>query len=196
MIPRALILLACAALLCACPHKPSDDLAQHLQPTATIPQSSPLLTYDSFHLGMSNLEVAQKFNAPSGKGKGFKRGVEDYGDVRNQIIDFDPLKGQPMRRVVLRLYQDKLAKLVDRRDHLSGKQAAEWLAALKKTYGAPKAETLPGAEWLWGDPQELSLTYTQDNRSPSDMTATVVLEHKPTADAAENYLHYRASKGQ
>jgi hypothetical protein len=184
-------------LLAACPHDDAatGDQAASLQPSAAIPADSPLLKYGDLKLGMSNLDVGQVYNAPEGKGKDFMRGVEDYGDVRNQIIDFEPGKGQPERKLVLRLYQDKLAKLVDRRDKLTSKQAADWLAELTKRYGKPQSQTLPGAQWVWGEKGEITLTYTQDNQSDAGMSANVVLVHEPTYDASVRYLEWRERNG-
>jgi hypothetical protein len=188
-----LLLLLCAG----CPQggAPGKDEAALLQPSAPLPAASPLLKYGDLRLGMTNLEVAQAYNAPEGKGKGFTRGVEEYGDVRNQVIQFDSVKGRPDRKLVLRLYQDKLAELVDRRDGLTTQQAADWLAALTKAYGKPAKETLPGAQWVWGAKGGLMLTYTQDNQSPTNMSANVVLTHEPSYDASVRYLQWREQHG-
>jgi hypothetical protein len=190
------LLLLPTLLLAGCPAKgdASKDAAAELQPSATLPADSPLLKYGDLRLGMSNLDVAQVYNAPDGKGKGFTRGVEEYGDVRNQIITFDPAKGRAERRLVLRLYQDKLAKLVDRRDGLSVKDAEAWRAELTKAYGPPARESLPGAQWVWGD-DALALTFTQDNNSTGLMSANVVLEHTPTYAASVRYLEWRERSG-
>jgi hypothetical protein len=193
-----LLLLLPVLLLAGCPHSsaPSKDEAAALQASAPLPADSPLLKYEALRLGMSNLDVAQAYNAPEGKGKGFTRGVEEYGDVRNQIITFDEVKGRPDRKLVLRLYQDKLIKLVDRRDGLTAKDGADWLAALTKRYGKPAKQTLPGAQWMWGDRGGLSLTYTQDNQDGGNMSANVVLSHDPSYDASVRYLHWRQEHGE
>jgi hypothetical protein len=77
---------------------------------------------------------------------------------------------------------------VERRDELTDKQAAAWLAELKKTYGEPDVETLPGSQWSWGAETDVLLTFTQDNHSADDMSANVVLVHAPTYEAATNYV--------
>lgn len=185
-------------LLAGCPHTDTvtNDEAAALQPSVSIPADSPLLKYGDLRLGMSNLDVGQAYNAPNGKGEGFTRGVEEYGDVRNQIITFDKAEGQPQRRLVLRLYQDKLAELVDRRDGLTAKQADEWRAELTKRYGKPAKESLPGAQWVWGEKGGIELTFTQDNQSEASMSANVVLVHEPSYDASVRYLEWREKHGQ
>jgi hypothetical protein len=187
---RNLPLLVLALLLVACPAKKETVDTAQFQPSVPIPEDSALTHYENLHLGMSNLEISQVYNAPDGKGKGFRRGIEDYDDARNHIIEFDQAKGAPKRRIVLRVYQDKLALIVDRRDQLNAKQAADWFASLKKAYGQP-TEQLPGAQWVWGKPGEVNLTYTQDNHSAENMSANVVLRHDPTYDASRRYLEYQ-----
>jgi hypothetical protein len=190
-----LFLLLLVANGCPQEEPPAEDESAALQPTERIPEQHRLLTYDSLRLGMSNFEVAQVYNAPEGKGDGFTRGVEEYGDVRNQVITFDKKDGWPDRKLVLRLYQDKLAKLVDRRDRLATKQVDEWRAQLIKTYGQPADETLPGAQWTWGEPGELTLIFTQDNQPDGQQSANVVLEHTPTYAASVRYLEWRVKHG-
>jgi hypothetical protein len=181
--------------LAGCPTQQKQPVPSDLQPAAQIPAEDPLLKYENLRLGMSNFEVAQVYNAPEGKGKGFTRVVEEYDDARNHIIEFEAGQGQPRRRIVLRVYQDKLAKMVDRQDGLTEKQAAEWLMRLKQSYGEPRSETLNGAQWVWGDPAGISLTYTQDNSSATNISANVVLVHAPTYDASERYTAYREQSG-
>ncbi|MDQ3024300.1 MAG: hypothetical protein M3R04_07975 [bacterium] len=189
---RLLLLATFGLLLAGCPDgkNAAADVAA-LQPSSAIPAEDALLKHESLRLGMSNLEIGQAYNAPEGKGKGFTRGVEEFGDARNHIIDFYEVDGQPQRKIVLRVYQDKLALIVDRRDGLTEKQAKEWFDRLKKAYGPPKSETLSGVQWVWGEKDSISLTFSQDNNSPTDMSANVVLKHAPTYEASERYTEYR-----
>jgi hypothetical protein len=190
-LPALLLLLAC---LPGCPTKEEQvnaagqpDTAS-FSPSADIPVLDPLAKYGKLRLGMSNLDLAQAYNAPEGKGEGFSRVVQEFGDARNHIIEFDAQDGEPRRRIVIRVYRDRLAKLVERRDGLTAAQADAWRAELVKAHGEPPMQPLHGAQWSWGDKDGVLLTFTQDNASPTDMSANVVLEHRPTYDASVRYL--------
>lgn len=184
--------LAALLLLCACParREAAQDHAnqQGLDPAAPLPSDSPLLAYDKLHLGMSNLDISQAYNAPNGKGDGFTRVIEDYGDAKNQIIQFAAAKDSPeQRRIVMRVYRDQACMIVDRRDNITPAQADAWFEALKKQYGAEPRMTVAGAQWSWGEKDGILLTFTRDNYSETSLSANVVLVHRPTYEASTNY---------
>jgi hypothetical protein len=187
-----LLLAAITLLAVACPHTPgggrSASARNALQPSAPIPLNSPLCKYDTLRLGMSEFELAQAYNAPEGKGQGFTRVLQRFDDVSIHTIKFDAVAGQMARVMLLEFYRDQLCRIVDRRDALSGKQAAAWLEQCKQQYGAPAAEPVPGAQWSWGVKDSVLLTFTQDNASENSMSANVVLVHYPTLDTAQNFL--------
>jgi hypothetical protein len=79
-----------------------------------------------------------------------------------------------------------LVKLVERREALTSKEAADWLDALKKAYGEPR-EIIPTVQWSWGDTTGVLLSFTQDNGPEGDVKANVVLEHKPSYEASVKY---------
>lgn len=177
-------------LLGGCPKpdpKAIEPDVKSFEPSVPVPGDNPLTKYDKLWLGMNSIEVASKYNAPDGKGQGFSRVIEDFGAVQNHIIDFNPEKPEKARRMVLRMYRDQLIMLVDRREGLSAAEASAWLAELKKQYGDSPEEIVPGAQWSWGSKDSVLLTYTQDNASPGDMNANVVLEHHPSYLASRAY---------
>jgi hypothetical protein len=191
-------LLAAAAawlallLLAGCPpHSKTDKPADPVAPppaAAVLPAHGRLLGYDKLHLGMSSFDIAQVYNAPEGQGKGFKRLIQDFGDVQHHIVTFDAAASQPQRKLVLALLRDELYELVERRDGLTAEQAAAWRGEVVKRYGPPAAESIPGAQWSWGPENGVSLTFTQDNASDKYMSANVVIIFKPYADLAYQYL--------
>jgi hypothetical protein len=177
------------ALLCAgCPGGEGEPAPDPSVPTAVLPAKGKLLAYDKLTLGMDSLKLAQVYNAPEGKGEGFRRIVQDFGGVHHHIVKFDDKAGQPSRRLVLALLRDELYEVVDRRDGLTAKQAAAWKAALVKRYGKPDSEPVDGAQWSWGPENGVLLTYTQDNAGDKSMGANVVLVFQPYEDAAYSYL--------
>lgn len=187
----ALFLVLPLALLAGCPpggKGASAKVADPSVPASPIPARGELLAYDKLHLGMTGLEVAQLYNAPEGKGQGFRRVVQDFQGVQHHIIKFDDKAGQPSRRLVLALLRDELYEIVDRRDRLTATQAQAWRAELVKQYGKPDSEPVAGAQWSWGPENGLLLTLTQDNASAEVMNANVVLVSQPYEDAAYTYL--------
>lgn len=187
-----LLALTTLLLLSACPARreaaPDHAGQSSFDPAAPIPAEDPLLAYDKLRLGMSNLDISQAYNAPRGKGKGFTRVIEDYGDAKNQIIQFDAAEGSPeQRRIVMRVYRDQACMIVDRRDNITPAQADAWFEALKKQYGAEPRMTVAGAQWSWGDKDAVLLTFTRDNYSDTSLSANVVLVHRPTYEASTNY---------
>jgi hypothetical protein len=187
-----LLLAAITLLATGCPRTADDghdaSARNALQPSTPIPSASPLLKYDALKLGMSEFELAQVYNAPEGKGKGFSRVLQRYSDVSIHTIKFDAAAGQMARVMLLEFYRDQLCRIVDRRDGLTGKQAAAWLDECKQQYGEPSAKPVLGAQWSWGAKDSVLLTFTQDNASENSMSANVVLVHAPTLDAAQNFL--------
>jgi hypothetical protein len=188
---RLLSILSVAALLLAAGCPPQDKhapAASSATPTAALPAEGPLLDYDKLRLGMDAVGIAQAYNAPDGRGDGFRRVVQDFDGVQHHIVLFDEKTGQPQRRLVLALLRDELYQIVDRRDGLSAKQADAWRAELEAKHG--KAATMPvaGAQWSWGEADGVLLTFTQDNASENSMSANVVLVFKPYADAGYSYL--------
>lgn len=157
-------------------------------PAEPIPAADPLASYDGLRLGMSNLELAQAYNAPEGRGDGFTRGVEEFGDARNHMIRFDSTDTEPRRRIVVRIYRDELTKLVDRRDGLSVQAAQAWLDELRATYGSDAVETIGDAQWTWGSADGIQLVYTRDNAPTGGISANVVLVHHPSHDASVRYI--------
>lgn len=159
------------------------------QPADVIPAEGALLHYDGLKLGMSTLDLSQIYNAPQGRGEGFFRGLQDYDDVQTHVIEFEREdEGMPRRTLTLSFYRDQLYIIVDRIEGISAPQADEWRQRLEDLYGEPVEERLPGTQWIWGSEDNLQLVFTQDNSSESSMTANVVIEHKPTGEAAYNYL--------
>ena len=162
---------------------------QEFQPSEPIPAEGALLHYDGLRLGMSTLDLSQIYNAPEGKGDGFYRGLQDYDSVQTHVVEFEreDVSG-PRRTLTMSFYRDQLYIVVDRIEGISSEQAGEWQQRLVDLYGEPASETLAGAQWTWGSEKSLQLVFTQDNSSEESMTANVVLEHKPTGEAAYNYL--------
>lgn len=189
----ALLALLCV-LLTGCPAKDQsttkDDSASagSFNPSEPIPADNPLLHYDKLWLGMDSLAMSQVYNAPQGKGAGFNRVIQQFGDVAHHIINFDPKEGQPLRRIVASFYRDQLYIIVDRREGITKEQRDEWFNSLVEAYGDKYDTILPTSQWSWGDKKGVLLTFTQDNASENYMTANVVLEHKPTREAAHEYL--------
>jgi hypothetical protein len=187
---RNLILLLVATFcLCGCPPAEKQASATRAKEVAPVPVDDPLAVYGKLKLGMNSLDIAQVYPAPEGKGEGFTRLIEDYDAVSNQIIQFDK-QGKIEQRIVLRVFRDQLAKLVDRRDGLTAVEADEWLSELKGKYGDPQV-IHPGVQWSWGDREGILLTYTRDNAFEDEMSANVVLEHNPSYDASVEYLRAR-----
>jgi|SRR5690606_17986189 len=199
MLMRPLLticLLAVMATLCACRQpeegeksgsggRPNPDF----QPADVIPAEGALIHYDGLTLGMNTLELSQIYNAPEGKGEGFYRGLQDYDDVQTHVIEFEREdQSTPRRTLTLSFYRDQLYIVVDRIEGIDATQADQWRARLTELYGEPAEERLAGAQWVWGNPASVQLVFTQDNSSDASMTANVVLEHKPTGEAAYNYL--------
>jgi hypothetical protein len=158
------------------------------RPSEPIPAEHPLLGYDRLWLGMDSLALSQAYNAPQGRGDGFNRVIQQYGDVAHHIINFDREEGQPLRRIVASLFRDRMYIIVDRREGISLAQRDEWFAGLVEQYGEEYETILPTSQWSWGDKDGVLLTFTQDNASADLMTANVVLEHAPTRSAAHDYL--------
>jgi hypothetical protein len=187
-----LLLAAITLLAVACPHASDESRGSStrdaLASSAPIPLDSPLCKYETLKLGMSEFDLAQVYNAPEGKGQGFTRVLQRYDPVSIHTIKFDAAAGQPTRVMLLEFYRDQLCRIVDRRDALSGKQTAAWLAECKQRYGEPTAQPVPGAQWSWGAKDSVLLTFTQDNASENSMSANVVLAHQPTLDTAQNAL--------
>ncbi len=190
-----LIILAClAGSGCRQPEESEKSKAQKalqesFQPAEPIPAEGALLHYDGLQLGMSTLDLTQVYNAPDGKGEGFYRGFQDYDSVQTHVIEFERADDSGPRRILtLSFYRDQLYIVVDRIEGLSAEQTDEWQAKLVELYGEPASENVPGAQWSWGSPEILQLVFTRDNSSEQSMTANVVLEHKPTGEAAYNYL--------
>lgn len=190
--PAWLLLLAWALLGVACPHTSGDDRTatarDALNPSAPIPLDSPLIKYDALKLGMSEFELAQVYNAPEGQGQGFTRVLQRFDALSIHTVKFDAAAGQPARVMLLEFYRDQLCRIVDRRDGLTGKQAAAWLEECKQQYGEPTAKPVFGVQWSWGAKDSVLLTFTQDNASENSMSANVVMVHTPTLDAAQNFL--------
>ena len=184
----SLALLAGALLLGGCPGGSKAVKRDPFIPAAPIPKSDALVQYDKLHLGMSELELSQAYNAPEGKGKGFTRTLERSGNVSVHTISFQLKQGQPRRLLLLEFYRDQLCRIVDRRDHMTKQQADAWFKECAKRYGNSPREVMPGAQWEWRGSQGLSLTYTRDNASEEDMSANVVLVHQPTLSAAQSFL--------
>ena len=163
------ILAALAALaLSSCPKAPDPanevDAARYL-PEREIParEENGLVAYDKLWLGMSSYELAQAYNAPEGKGDGFTRLIEDYGDAKNHIIEFEPREGQPTRRLVLRVYRDEVSKIVDRRDGLTEAQAEAWRKEIAAVQGEPDEEPHLSA-WQGALEGEVSIVMVKDER--------------------------------
>lgn len=189
---RRFVLAAIAALLCGCPARQNDAgagaEAARLIPSAPLPEAHPLLVYGKLRLGMSSLEISQAYNAPQGKGDGFTRVIEDFGDAKNQIIQFAPLQGsEERRRIVMRVYRDQVCMIVDRRDNITPAQADKWFEELKAQYGGEPRMTVAGAQWSWGEKGGLLLTFTRDNYSAESLSANVVLVHEPSYEASLEY---------
>lgn len=159
-----------------------------LTPSEPIPADEPLLEHAGLRLGMGAVEIAQVYNAPEGKGDGFTRVIEDFGDISNQIIAFDITGEEPDRRIVASLYRDRLFILVDRRNGISGEQVDAWRGSLFERYGTEASETINGAQWAWQLPGGAQATFTQDNASSKVMDAHLMLSHPPTRTAARNYM--------
>lgn len=194
---RLLIPLILLLSLSACPQPreagtgktAAEAMKPEFQPTAPIPAEGVLLAYDGLRLGMSTLELSQIYNAPDGKGDGFFRGFQDYESVQTHVIEFErPDDTGPRRTLTLSFYRDQLYVVVDRIEGISAVQADEWFSKLEQLYGAEPQETVGGAQWTWGDKDSILMAFTRDNSSELSMTANVVLEHKPTGEAAYNYL--------
>jgi hypothetical protein len=194
---RLLIPLIMLLSLSACPQpreagtdKSAAEAGNPLfQPSMPIPAEGALLHYDGLTLGMSTLELSQIYNAPDGQGEGFFRGFQDYESVQTHVIEFereDELG--PRRTLTLSFYRDQLYVVVDRIEGISAVQTDEWFARLEQLYGAGPAETVASAQWTWGDKDSILMAFTRDNSSELSMTANIVLEHKPTGEAAYAYL--------
>jgi hypothetical protein len=189
---QLLFVLCLIPLLAGCPA--TDDSAAgetssaSFNPSEPIPAEGPLLNYDKLRLGMDSLALSQVYNAPQGKGDGFNRVIQQYGDVAHHIINFDLEEGQPLRRIVATFYRDRLYIIVDRREGINKAQRDEWFDGVVAEYGDEYEAPLPNSQWVWGAGESVSLTFTQDNASADFMTANVVLEHTPTRDAAHDYL--------
>lgn len=185
--------LAALAFLCACPARDSGQADQPpasagLTPVEPIPADGPLLAYGKLRLGMSNFDISQAYNAPRGRGEGFTRVIEDYGDAKNQIIEFDATEGSPeQHRIVMRVYRDQACMIVERRDNITPAQADAWFEDLKSQYGSEPRMTVAGAQWSWGEKAGVLLTFTRDNYSADSLSANVVLLHHPTYEASLNY---------
>ena len=195
LIPLLLLLLLTLNLsACVQPKKADDkdssgklDSAKY-QPSEPIPAEGDLLHYDGLTLGMSTLELSQIYNAPDGKGDGFYRGFQDYDSVQTHVIEFErPDDSGPRRTLTLSFYRDQLYIIVDRIEGISAQQADDWLAKLTDLYGPDPHETVSSVQWTWGEPDGSFLVFTRDNSSELSMTANVVLEHKPTGEAAYYY---------
>ena len=96
-LPRHLLALMftvfSAALLCgvgSCTEDEDnkDDQPLH-QPSAPIPAADPLGSWQNLKLGMTQLELSQIYNAPEGRGEGFMRTIEMFGDVTHHTVLFD-----------------------------------------------------------------------------------------------------------
>jgi hypothetical protein len=194
-VPAAwVVLLLAAATLSSCPNGEGDDdqpgvVVAEVTPSTPIPEID-LAQYEGLRLGMSHVQLAQVYPAPDGQGEGYTRGFEDFGDVRVHTIKFETVEGEPTRRIIASLYRDELAKLAERRDGLTDAQATAWHIELNGEYGDGAVETIAGAQWTW-EQDGVRLIYTQDNASPENMSANVVLEHLPTYEAAHRYLELR-----
>jgi hypothetical protein len=165
----------------------------NVPPVPVIPEDSPLVEHAELKLGMDQLTISQVYNAPEGVGDGFTRVLEPYAAVVHHIIRFDLNEGEPERRIVASFYHDRLYLIVDRRDGLTGEQAAAWFAECVERYGEEHRETVAGAQWVWeGDSGEM-VTFTQDNASEKNMSANLVVEHVPTRGAAHTYLEQWAA---
>jgi len=168
--------------------KPAGQETAAFIPSEPIPIEHPLLDYAGLWLGMNSVDISQAYSAPEGLGDGFTRGIERYGDVAHHTIRFDLAEGEPRRKIIAAFFRDQLYFIVDRREGLTSAQGEQWFQELKEAYGENPQMTIGGAQWIWGDGDGVSLTYTQDNASETYMTATVVLVHQPTRTAAHNYL--------
>jgi len=191
---RIALLVVLCMLFAGCPvqDKPTEkeDTAStgSFNPSAPIPAENPLTHYDKLWLGMDSLAMSQAYNAPQGKGAGFNRVIQQFGDVAHHIINFDPEQGQPLRRIVASFYRDQLYIIVDRREGITKEQRDEWFDSLVAAHGDKYQTVLPTSQWSWGDKDGVMLTFTQDNASENLMNANVVLEHGPTRKAAHDYL--------
>ena len=167
-------------------------------PSAEIPGMHPLLTWADMRLGMSNFDISQVYNAPEGYGDGFTRVLEHYGSSTNQIITFEQAEGGPKRTITCALYRDKLFLIVDRREGLTGEQVTAWFTECQELFGAEFQETVAGAQWSWGEKDNILASFTQDNASEDYMNANLVIEHRPTKDAwhAYNTAWEEAQKAQ
>ncbi len=206
-------MLACALLLCGCPAGEPEssapaatagitpapvaaDTTARLTPAQPIPADEPLAQYAGLTLGMSSVELAQVYPAPEGRGEGYSRIIEDYGDVQHHIIAFTVAAGQPERRLVASLYRDQLYLIIDRRDGVNGAQIAAWREECFAAYGKECVETINGAQWSWPGQDGVNLAFTQDNSAPDYMDAHIIVAHQPTQAAAHAYLELREQHAQ
>lgn len=186
---RLLPLLLMLALLAGCPPRESEEAAANpAVPTAPLPAQGRLLEYAGLRLGMTNMDIAQAYNAPDGRGDGFRRVIQDFDGVQHHIVKFDTAATEPPRKLVLALLRDELYQVVDRRDALTAEQAGAWRAELVAAYGEPAAMTIGEAQWIWGPENGVQLTFTQDNATPEAMSAHVMLVYEPYETAAHSYL--------
>lgn len=187
-----LLLLSLLQLLCACPPKQDEDPSAVVKgvgvPSDPLPAQGLLLDYEQLKLGLSSVDISQIYNAPEGRGEGFRRLVQDFDGVQHHFVRFDEAESQPKRLLALALLRDELYEIVDRRDGLSADQAKAWKDELVKRYGQPTSMPLEGAQFSWGPENGVLLTFTQDNAHELAMSANVVLVYQPYADAAYEYL--------
>lgn len=156
-------------------------------PAEPIPAEHPLIEYAGLKLGMSSVALSQVYNAPDGYGEGFTRVLERHGSSVNQIITFDPAEDGTERTLTCALYRDQLFLIVDRREGLSAEKATEWRAQVAEQFRLEAEETLPEAQWYWGRGHDVEAVFTQDNTTPSMMTANLVIMHRPTRKAWHAY---------
>ncbi len=192
-----LALIALILLATGCPKQDTEHAGDaaadeqfkaSIRPSEPIPEDSPLKEYAGLHLGMSGFEISQAYNAPQGKGDGFSRVVEFFGDVHHHRIDFERGEGEPGRVITAYMFRDELYILVDRREGFTKEHRDSWFDECVANYGEGYETILPNSQWSWGSVDSVMLTFTQDNASEDYMNGNVVLEHKPTREAAHNYL--------
>jgi len=164
-----------------------SSTASRFTPTSEIPNIDPMLNWAKLRLGMGGVDISQVYNAPEGVGEGFTRVQQHFGSSINHIIAFVPEETGVKRAMTLALYRDKLFMIIDRREGMSAEQADEWYAEVAEMYEGEPLENIGGAQYIWGDEDNIMATFTRDNASDKYMTCTFVLEHIPTRDAWHGY---------
>ena len=165
-------------------------------PSEPIPNMHPLLAWASLRLGMSSYDISQAYNAPEGYGDGFTRVIQQFGLSANHVITFDRDEGEPLRTITCGFFRDELFIIVDRREGLSLEQSNEWFAQCRGKYGDDFTENVAGAQWSWGDPEDITAVFTQDNASDKYMTCNLVIKHHPTEKVWHAYNEEREERAE